>query len=115
MAKPQEAYESLVRELREIALLNSVGALLGWDERTQLPPKGAEHRAAQSSLLARMIHERFTSPQIGQWLDETGGSDLLSDAESDAAVNVRETRRNYDRARKLPSSLVEEQSRVAVL
>src|SRR5205085_1656780 len=37
------------------------------------------------------------------------------DPESDAAVNVRETRRTYDRARKLPSSLVEELSRTSVL
>lgn len=115
MAKPQESYEALVVELRELGLLNSVGAVLGWDERTQMPPQGAEHRAAQSSLLARMIHERFTSPRIGQMLGEIEGSDLVADAESDAAVNVRETRRSYDRARKLPSSLVEEQSRVAVL
>lgn len=115
MSKAHDAYTSLLRELREIALLGSVGSLLGWDERTQMPPKGAEHRAAQSSLLARMVHERFTSPRIGEWLDTIGGSDLVSDAGSDAAVNVRETRRSYDRARKIPSTLIEEQTRVAVL
>lgn len=115
MADAKQSYEQLVRELREIGLLRSVGSVLGWDERTQLPPKGTEHRAAQSSLLARMIHERFTSPRIGQWLSDVEGSPLLVDPESDAAVNVRETRRSYDRARKLPSSLVEEQTRVAVI
>jgi carboxypeptidase Taq len=115
MSKPQDTYTSLTCELREIGLLGSVGSLLGWDERTQMPPTGAEHRAAQSSLLARMVHERFTSPTIGDWLAQLEGSDVVSDAESDAAVNVRETRRSYDRARKLPSSLIEEQTRVAVL
>jgi carboxypeptidase Taq len=110
-----ETYRSLLVELREIALLGSVNSVLEWDERTQLPPKGTEHRAAQSSLLARMVHERFTSPRIDEQLHEVEGSALVHDPESDAAANVRETRRSYDRARKLPASLVEEMTRVAVL
>ncbi|MDB5300536.1 MAG: Thermostable carboxypeptidase 1, partial [Phycisphaerales bacterium] len=35
--------------------------------------------------------------------------------QGDAAANVREIRRSYDRARKLPASLVEEMSRTEVL
>ena len=115
MATAQQSYDALIRELREISLLGSVNSVLGWDERTQMPPAGAEHRAAQSSLLARMIHERFTSPRVDELLQEVETSDLVLDPESDPAVNARETRRSYDRARKLPSSLVEEMSRVAVL
>jgi len=113
--KSQDAYEALIRELKEIALLGSIGSLLGWDERTQLPAKGADHRAAQSSLLARMVHERFTSPRIDDWLRQLEQSPPVGERESDPAVNVRETRRSYDRARKLPSSLVEELTRAAVL
>src|SRR4249920_1054566 len=112
MADAQQAYGQLVTELKETALLGSVAALLDWDERTQLPPKGAENRAAQASLLARMIHERLTSPRIGEWLDQSATMPEAADAESDAAVVIRETRRRYDRAVKLPASLVEEQTRV---
>ena len=115
MADAQQSYESLVRELKEIALLASVASVLGWDERTQMPPKGAEHRSAQASLLARMVHERLTSPRVSDLLAEIEASPLARGPSSDAAVNVREVRRSHDRARKLPSSLVEEQTRVAVL
>jgi carboxypeptidase Taq len=115
MPDAHTSYDALVRELREITLLGSVNSVLGWDERTQMPPKGAEHRAAQSSLLARMVHERFTSPRVDDLLRAVEDSDLVKEPESDPAVNVRETRRGYDRARKLPSSLVEEEVRVAVL
>lgn len=115
MPDAQNAYESLVRELREIALLGSVNSVLGWDERTQMPPKGTEHRAAQSSLLARMVHERVTSPRIGDWLAALESSDLVKDPESDTAVNIRETRRTYDLSRRIPTALVEEGTRVAVL
>src|SRR3954468_3194142 len=108
MSNGRDAYRELVTELREVALFGSIGSVLGWDERVLMPPKGADHRANQSSLLARKVHEKFTSPRIGELLAtvETAG---LNDA--NVAVNVRETRRQYDRATKLPSSLVEEMAK----
>lgn len=108
-------YALLLSELREISLLGSVQSVLGWDERTHLPPKGAEHRSNQSSLLAKLIHERFTSPRVGELLAQVEGTPLVADRYTDAAVNVRETRRAYDRATKLPTSLVEELAKTAVL
>src|SRR5688500_473759 len=58
-ASARAAYDALIKELREISLLGSVGSVLGWDERTQLPAKGAGLRADQASMLARMVHERI--------------------------------------------------------
>ena len=115
MPNPQRAYEALIEDLREIALLKSVNSVLNWDEQTYMPAQGAEHRAGQASLIARLAHERFTAPRLGDWLAEVEGSPLVSDPESDPAVNVRETRRDYDRAGKLPASLVEELARTEVL
>jgi carboxypeptidase Taq len=110
-----DAYSELIATLRQIALLQSAASVLGWDERTNLPVKGAPHRAEQLSLLARLAHEQFTQPRLGELLNSVAESELVSDPLSDAAVNVRQTRRSYDRARKLPSSLVEELSRTASL
>jgi carboxypeptidase Taq len=119
-AMPSDAhtpYPLLLRELREIALLKSVSSLLSWDEQTQMPPRGAAHRADEAALLAKLAHERFTSGRTGELL--AGAEADLTDAErrgdSDAAANVRETRRSFDRARKLPTALVEELSRTEVL
>ncbi len=115
MSNPQAAYEELIAHLREVALFGSIGSVLGWDERVQMPDKGAEHRSNQSSLLARKVHEQFTSPKIDELLREVETSDSIRDQESDPAVNVRETRRQYDRATKLPGSLVEEMAKTEVL
>jgi carboxypeptidase Taq len=115
MSDARKTYELLIAELQEIGMLSSVASVLGWDERTQLPPKGTEHRARQSTLLAKMIHERFTAPRVGEWLNVIELSALVSDPFSDEAVNIRETRRSYDRAVKLPTSLVEALTSTAVL
>src|SRR5438045_7452167 len=96
MSNAETAYRELMERLKEVALFGSIGSLLGWDERVQMPEKGAEHRSNQSSLLARKVHEQFTSPRIDELLQLVQSSDLVRD--QDVAANVRESRRQYDRA-----------------
>ncbi len=115
MSNPTDAYAELIKTLREISLLGSIGSVLHWDERTVRPPAGAEHRASQLALLATMTHARFTSPRIGELLATVEQSELVKSPASDAAVNVHHTRRAYDRATKLPPSLVEEMSKTTSL
>src|SRR5712675_592341 len=95
MSHAENAYRELLTLLREVAIFGSIGSLLGWDERVQMPSKGAEHRANQSALLARKVHEQFTSPRIDELLRVVESGDFVSDG--DAAANIRETRRQYDR------------------
>src|SRR6266566_182799 len=115
MSDANNAYEELISTLREISLLGSVGSVLGWDERVNLPPKGTEHRGNQMGLVSRMVHEKFTSPRVGELLAAVENSELVKDRESDTAVNVRETRRSYDRAVKVPTALVEEMAKTEIL
>ena len=115
MAEVKSTYQRLITEIKQISLLGSCAGVLGWDKQTYMPKGGAGHRAEQLALLTGMIHERATAPQIGDWLSEIENSDLISDPHSEAAVNVRELRRNYDRAIKLPRTLVEELARVATI
>src|SRR5207245_4449291 len=66
----------------------------------------------QMALLARMTHEMLTDPRIGDGLGQVESSDLPRQPDTAPAVNVREIRRTYDRAVKLPKELVEEIARV---
>jgi carboxypeptidase Taq len=113
--RAQAAYDELVRRMRETALLASCATVLGWDEETYLPPGGAAHRAEQLALLAGLEHAWATAPRLGELLAEVEGSPLFADPHATEAVNVRELRRLYDRATRLPRTLVEEISRVASL
>ena len=115
MADVKSAYQRLIAEVKQIALLGSCASVLGWDERTYMPKGGSAHRAEQLALLVGMMHERATAPQIGEWLAQIEGSDGVADPHFEAAVNVREIRRGYDRAIKLPKSLVEGLARATTL
>lgn len=107
-----KAYTTLTAELQQIAILGSCGNLVSWDEQTCLPPSGTEFRAEQLSLLAGLRHERATSKKLGDMIaaaEEALGSTLSED--SIPAANVREARRDYDKATRLPQRLVEELTR----
>jgi carboxypeptidase Taq len=105
------AYQELVKRFKEYCLLNSCARVLGWDERTFMPPQGSTFRAEQMGMLARLSHEMLTAPEIGRLLEEIAQSTLF-DPQSVETANVREIRREYQRAIKLPKKLVEEMARV---
>jgi carboxypeptidase Taq len=107
-----QAYSELIRRVKEGALLGSCAGILGWDERTYMPHQGSSHRAEQMALMARLVHEMMTAPEIGELLGEVERSSLARDKESIPAANIREIRRSYNRAVKLPKELVEELARV---
>lgn len=114
MAVSTERYAELVQLLQDAELLGSCSSVLGWDEQTYMPTGGAEHRAGQLGLLAGLTHDRRTSPRIGELLAELE-AELPPDPADDVTANVREARRQYDRATKLPKRLVEEMSRTTSL
>ncbi|HUE74597.1 MAG TPA: carboxypeptidase M32 [Pirellulaceae bacterium] len=109
------AFDSLCSHARETALLESALALLGWDERTYMPPAAGAYRAEQMTYLSGVIHQRHTDPRLGEWLTELAGSELAKDPHSDAGATIRQLKRDYDKRIKLPQSLVEELTRASVL
>src|SRR6478672_10812558 len=113
--KYQATYDRLCTHAREAAILNSMQGLLGWDERTKLPPAGGEYRAEQMSFLAGLIHKKQTAPEVGQWLAELSESPLAADRHSDTGADIVNLKRDYDRKTKLPQALVEELAKLEVL
>jgi carboxypeptidase Taq len=105
------AYTELIQRIKECHLLGSCGSVLGWDERTYMPRRGSSLRADQVALLARLTHEMLTAPRIGELLVQLEGSAWNGEGSVQKA-NVREIRRSYLRAIKLPKELVEEIARV---
>src|SRR5437588_627632 len=111
----QITYERLCNHAREVAILNSTQSLLGWDERTKLPPAGGAYRAEQMSFLAGFIHKKQTAPEVGEWLAELIDSPLATDRYSETGADIVNLKRDYDRKTKLPQALVEELAKLSVL
>src|SRR6266478_1366191 len=107
-------FDQLCAHTREVALLSSTQSLLEWDERTKMPPAGGAYRAEQVSFLAGLIHKRLTQPEVGEWLGELAVNALAKDPHGDTGAVIGNLQRDYDKATKLPQTLVEELARTAV-
>jgi len=113
--RADQAYDELLRRMREETLLTTVEALLDWDEETYMPAGGVENRSEQLALVAGLLHERGTDPRLGELLAAVECYNLSADPVSPAAVNVRELRREYDRFVRLPRPLVQDVARTTAL
>jgi carboxypeptidase Taq len=99
-----EPLRHLKETLASIEDLKNAAEVLSWDQETFMPDGGAEARARQIATLRTMAHERFVTDEMGALLDRA--DDALNGANATAEALVRVTRRDYTRARKIPSTLV---------
>lgn len=109
------AYNALLERLREVQLVASTGSLLSWDQETGLPPSAANYRAEQLAWFSGWAHRQSTGEDFKKLL-EAAEEEFSRDPDApandpDRATNLRETRRTYERAVRLPTSLVEEFAR----
>ncbi len=107
-------YVELRKLHRDVATLKSVDALLNWDQETYMPPNAAAHRAEQQAMISSLAHERRTSTRIGELLTRCELDKTLTKDEGISA-NLREMRRDFDRATRIPTDLVGEIARTQSL
>jgi carboxypeptidase Taq len=104
-----------IDELREyvgqISDLGRARALLDWDEHTKMPPRGASMRAEQLATLTGIRHRLLSSDELGGLLDAADASLDGADPDSFEASLVRVTRRDWEKARRVPAELRAETAR----
>jgi carboxypeptidase Taq len=101
--------------LAEISDLDRARALLAWDERTKMPPAGAEARAEQEATLARISHQRLVSDELGRLLDQAAADTDGLPYDSYPVSLVRVSRREWEKARRVPAELRAEITRTSSL
>ena len=114
-ARVTAAFDELRRRLAEVSDLGRAASILGWDQQTMMPPRGAAGRAEELATLDRVTHEKFTSPEIGRLLDELADFEQEHPAESFEASLIRVTRRDWNKACKVPTELHSERTRASSL
>ncbi|MEZ4885196.1 MAG: carboxypeptidase M32 [Chitinophagales bacterium] len=71
-------YQKYLKTLQKAADIDSSIAVLSWDQETQLPAKGAKHRAQQIATLSGLGHEIKVSQELGDLLHELSEDSTLS-------------------------------------
>lgn len=104
----EAAYEELVARLKRVHSLGSIGELLGWDEQVNLPPESADQRAEQLAALAEVIHAAASDRRVGELLAVLEKAKAATSQDERAVV--RQARKDFDRATKLPPEFVREKA-----
>lgn len=112
MAAVQDQLAKLNTLVGEIADLRHAADLIEWDERVYMPNGGATTHGEMSATLRRLAHEKFTSDEVGQLLDTLASRSSDLDPDSRTARIVAVTRRDYDKAAKVPADFVAEHAQV---
>jgi len=99
-----DAYQELLDEIERVNAVQSASEILSWDQQVMMPEGGTPARSKQLSTLSSLSHELLVDGPVGDLLDELEDVELTDDQE---AV-VREVRRQYVRAERVPRELVEE-------
>jgi carboxypeptidase Taq len=95
--------------------LHRTGWLLGWDQHTMMPPAGTPARSEQIATVDRLAHELFVSDEMGELLDSLAEYERSLNPESVDAALLRVTRRDWEKARRVPPELRAEITRAEVL
>ncbi len=98
-----EAYSELLDEIERINAIQSASGVLSWDQQVMMPNGGTPARSKQLSTLSSVAHELLVDGDVGDHLETLSEASLTDEQ---AAV-VREIRRQYVRAERVPSELVE--------
>jgi carboxypeptidase Taq len=105
--------EQLRERMAALADLRNVAQLLDWDQQTMMPPGGAPARAETVATVQGISHEMFISDETGRLIEAAGAHLDGAPADSDEASLIRVTRRQWDKARRVPSELAADLARAS--
>ncbi len=108
-----DALAQLKERLGRIVDIERIARVLSWDQQTMMPPAGFKHRADHLSTLRRLSHELLTDESTGRLLDELRPLEDSLDPDSDDAALLRVTRRDYEKASRVPADLRAEMTRAS--
>lgn len=103
-----------MNRLLEIRRIQSAASVLSWDQETYMPAGGGAARAEQIATLEGLAHEKLVSREVETlltgWVDPATGQAPEGWDEPSRSL-LRETWRDFSRAKKLPSAFVVRLSR----
>lgn len=98
----------LLEKLEKQHQVGNVLGLLGWDEQVNLPPGGAGQRARQMATLSELHHDLASDAGFGPLLQRL--EDDWTTLTPQEQTIVKNARKDYDRATRLPPDYVAEKA-----
>ncbi|MEO0766898.1 MAG: carboxypeptidase M32 [Pseudomonadota bacterium] len=105
------AFADLMAFEHDTQALGQIAGRLGWDQETMMPHGARDQRGEEMAAIEKVLHARRTDPRVGDWL---AGIDAAS-LDTVGQAQLREIRRNFERASKVPADLAAALARLTSL
>jgi len=98
----EEKLNQLRQLTAELANLGGIQALLDWDQQVNMPRGGMEDRSAQAALVAGIMYDRATSPQLGTLIEDLASEIPDINADDDLAREIKVAKRDFEHISRIP-------------
>jgi carboxypeptidase Taq len=109
----QTPYQQLEQEFRRLHAFRGAASLLRWDAAVMMPRGSASVRGEQLAALDSECHTLLTSPRVSRLIERAQANE--AQLEDWQLANLREMRRERDRAIATPISLVTRMARATAV
>ncbi len=104
-------FDALMAFEHDTQALGQIAGRLGWDQETVMPRGARDQRGEEMAAIEKVLHARRMDARVGDWLAKIDVTTL--DAVGQA--QLREIRRSFDRATKVPADLAAALARLTSL
>ena len=111
----KESLDFIYKEQKELSAFGGIAALLGWDQMTYMPPKGALDRSEQNSLISRLAHEKIVSDKLWKHIENLSKPKNFENLSSNDKSVVKRLKKDVEKARMIPSNFVERMVKATTL
>ena len=111
----KESLDFIYKEQKELSTFSEIGALLGWDQMTYMPPDGRFARSEQISLVSRLAHEKFTADELYNHVKKLNEANALEKLEQKDKAVAKRLIKDIEKSRKVPSEFVQRSSKITTL
>lgn len=101
----KETFDQLLSRVQTISDIGGAAALLGWDQRTHMPARGAAVRSERLATLVTLAHEMMTSDETGELISESESFAMEQGEETFEGALWRMVKRRYDKTKLVPTEL----------
>ncbi len=108
---PDSLFAAARDHARRAAVLATIDSIVGWDERTMMPPAGGAWRADQAAEMAAVVHRYRTDPEQGERLATLAAGPLATGGSPEERVTIRLLADDFNKQARLPPKLVAELAR----
>ena len=111
----KESLDFIYKQQKELSKIGGIAALLGWDQMTYMPEKGAMERSEQTAFLSKLSHEMVVSDKFWGHIEKLSKKGNFSSLKDKDRNVVKKLRKDVEKSRKVPSDFVEKLSKETTL